>query len=90
MIIIQDFVQTKKRAKKTVAANLSTDEMSVVQYVTKWRIENGYSRDQADCLRQMIHFVINKEYMHNYDFVSPTNDEILNAINKDNEEDVNE
>ncbi|MCZ2393281.1 MAG: hypothetical protein LC105_05455, partial [Chitinophagales bacterium] len=73
-MIIQDFVQQKKRARKIVAANLSSEEIYIFNQLLEWRKEKGYSRDTADLLRQMMHFIINKEYLDGYDFVTPDED----------------
>ena len=78
---MHDFVETKKRSGKTIAANLSVDEFKVIQAVTKWRVEQGYSKDQADCLRQMMHFIINKEYLQRYDFQTPSTVELETLLN---------
>lgn len=83
--MVFDFVQEKKRSGKVLAANLSTDELAIMNFIIDFRIKEGYSRDKADCLRQMMHFIVNKEYLQGYDFVLPANSEIENAINPINE-----
>lgn len=78
-MVEKDFVSKKKRAKKNVAANLSNEEYATIQAVIQWRKEKGLSTDQADFIRQLIHFVINKEYKSGYDFLLPS-DQIINQL----------
>ncbi len=83
--MIQDFVEPKKRARKMIGANLSVEEYAVMDAIIRWRVEQGLSKDRADCVRQMMHFIVNKEYLQRYDFMQPSADVIRELINQEDE-----
>jgi hypothetical protein len=77
---LQDFVSQKVRNGKTVAINLSPDEHAALNAILQWRKQKGISNDMAGMLRQMVHFVSNKEYLQFYDFALPTLEELNNLL----------
>ena len=77
---LQDFVTSKVRNGKGIAVNLSPSESATLNAVLQWRKEQGISADMAGFIRQMAHFVINKEYLQGYDFALPTPEELQQLL----------
>ena len=65
-----DFLEPKKRDKRATV-NLSDEEFEAFQQLVAFRKEKGKSTDAAHTIRQMLHFVCNREYFKGYDFAVP-------------------